>query len=177
MSKREILNYGSILPDNQAKKVERQNPFVGLEMPEGYRQKAKRLGRGRGSGLGKTSGRGQKGQRARTGYSKTWGFEGGQMPLHRRLPKRGFTNIFKKDFQVVNLWRLGKAGAAGEIGPEQMKKLGLIDDAKRPVKVLGDGEIKSALKITADSFSDSAKNRIEAAGGSCTIRERKSAAN
>ncbi len=172
MSKREILSYASISGEKPRKKVERKDPVHMVEVPGGSRKKPKRVGRGRASGVGKTSGRGQKGQKSRTGYSKRAGFEGGQMPLHRRLPKRGFTNIFKINYQVVNLWRLEKAGVSGDISIEGLEKAGLIRDTEKPVKILGNGEISKGIKITADAFSDSAKSKIEAAGGSCTVRER-----
>lgn len=173
MSKGEILNYSSILSEKPRKKVERKGPAFTIELPEGGRRKGKRVGRGRSSGIGKTSGRGQKGQKSRTGYSKTAGFEGGQMPIHRRLPKRGFKNtIFTVEFQVVNLWRIEKAGLSGEITPVEMAAAGLIRDAEKPVKVLGHGELKSGIKVTADAFSKSAEEQIGKAGGSCTIREK-----
>jgi large subunit ribosomal protein L15 len=172
MSKRENLNYSSLLSEKPRKKVERKGPAFTVELPDGGRKKGKRVGRGRSSGIGKTSGRGQKGQKSRTGYSRTAGFEGGQMPIHRRLPKRGFSNsIFTTEYQVVNLWRIEKAGLSGEITPVEMLAAGLIRDAEKPVKILGHGEVKSGIKITADAFSASAKELIGKAGGSCTVRE------
>ena len=168
MGNKENLTYASVLPEKKKRKVERKDPVQKASAPEGERRKRKRVGRGRAAGQGKTCGRGQKGQKSRSGYSRTPGFEGGQMPLHRRLPKRGFTNIFKRTFQVVNLAYL--AGITGELNPERMEKLKLISDAKKPVKILGTGEIKEVLKVEADAFSKGAKAKIEAAGGSVSLR-------
>ena len=131
----------------------------------GSTKNPKRKGRGPGSGNGKTAGRGQKGQKARTGHSKNPArFEGGQMPLHRRLPKRGFHNPFRVDYQVVNIGQL--AELEGEISPESLRENGLIGSLRRPVKVLGDGELSTALTVRAHAFSASARQKIEAAGGS-----------
>lgn len=127
------------------------------------------MGRGRSAGKGKTCGRGQKGQKSRSGYSRRAGFEGGQMPLHRRLPKRGFRSPFRTEYQVINLMHL--ASVSGEVDPVKLKQMGMIGHADRPVKILGSGEVKGALKITADAFSASARQKIEAAGGSCIQRE------
>jgi len=135
-----------------------------LSPAKGSKHSRKRVGRGPGSGLGKTAGRGEKGQKSRTGYSSRPGFEGGQMPLVRRVPKRGFTNIFKTEYAVVNLSQL--AELEGDITPESLKEQGLVRSG-RPVKVLGDGEIGKALRVTAHKFSKSARAKIEAAGGSC----------
>ncbi len=166
----EILDYSSLNKERKKSKVARKNPFTGIEMPEGARKSRKRVGRGRSSGMGKTSSRGSKGQKARTGYSRRAGFEGGQNPLHRRLPKRGFNNIFSIEYQVVNLWRLEKNNVRGAVGPEELQKLGFVRASNRPIKILGQGEIKGALNITADAFSEGAKAAIEKAGGSCTLR-------
>jgi large subunit ribosomal protein L15 len=122
------------------------------------------VGRGPGSGLGKTAGRGEKGQKSRTGYSGRPGFEGGQMPLVRRVPKRGFTNIWRTEYAVINVGDL--AGLEGEITPEALVGHGLVR-AGHPVKVLGDGEVGTALKVRANKFSKSARAKIEAAGGTC----------
>jgi large subunit ribosomal protein L15 len=128
------------------------------------------LGRGPGSGLGKTAGRGHKGQKSRSGYSGKVGFEGGQMPLHRRLPKRGFTNIFKKDWIEVSLASLDQNFAANEdVTPELLHERGLIKKAKRDVVVLGTGEISKALRISAHRFTKSAREKIEKAGGAATL--------
>jgi len=168
MSKTEILNYASILPEKKRSKTERKFPVEVVKSPENSTKNRKRVGRGRSSGQGKTCGRGQKGQGSRTGVSRKPGFEGGQMPLHRRMPKRGFTNIFKKDFEVINLWNL--AGLSGAIGPDQLFEKGLVSDKDSSIKILGTGELKGALNITADAFSESAKAKIEKAGGSVTVR-------
>ena len=135
-----------------------------LSPADGSTRDRKRVGRGPGSGLGKTAGRGHNGQRSRSGYSRRFGFEGGQMPLVRRVPKRGFTNIFRVENAVVNLRDL--ADMEGEITPEILVEQGL---ARRgmPIKILGDGEIQNALKIKAHRFSRAAREKIEAAGGSC----------
>lgn len=135
-----------------------------LSPAKGSKQARKRIGRGPGSGIGKTSGRGEKGQKSRSGYSRRDGFEGGQMPLIRRVPKRGFTNIFKTEYAVVNLSQL--AELEGDVTPESLAGAGLVRSGK-PVKVLGDGEIGKALKVTANKFSKSARAKIEAAGGTC----------
>jgi large subunit ribosomal protein L15 len=135
-----------------------------LSPAKGSKHSRKRVGRGPGSGLGKTAGRGEKGQKSRTGYSSRPGFEGGQMPLVRRVPKRGFTNIFKTEYSVVNVGDL--AELEGEITPESLAGHGLVRSG-RLVKVLGEGEIGKALRITANKFSKSARAKIEAAGGTC----------
>ena len=135
-----------------------------LSPAAGSTRKKKRLGRGPGSGTGKTAGRGHKGQRSRSGFSQRLGFEGGQMPLIRRVPKRGFTNIFRKEYAVVNLREL--EGLEGEITPEVLADKGLVRGGQ-PVKILGEGDVKAALKVKAHRFSRSAREKIEAAGGSC----------
>ena len=131
---------------------------------EGSVKKRKRVGRGPGSGLGRSSGRGDKGAGQRSGFKRRPWFEGGQMSLARRLPKRGFTNIFKKEFQIVNLERIELLGLV-TIGPEEMFKNGLIKSTMKPVKILGNGSLKTKIAITATSFSESAKLKIEKAGG------------
>src|SRR5258705_1811533 len=137
-----------------------------LRPSEGSTHKKKRVGRGPGSGLGKTAGRGNKGQKSRSGYSAKVGFEGGQMPLHRRLPKRGFTNIFKKEWIEVSLGALDQQFNAGdEVTPELLHERGIIKKAKRDVVVLGTGEITKALKVAAHRFTKSAREKIEKAGG------------
>src|SRR3954463_3507492 len=141
-----------------------------LHAPKGSTHKKKRVGRGPGSGLGKTSGRGEKGQKSRSGYSSKIGFEGGQMPLHRRLPKRGFTNIFKKEWIEVSLSSLEQNFKANdEVTPELLHARGLIKKAKRDVVVLGTGEISKALRISAHRFTKSAREKIEKAGGAATL--------
>lgn len=137
-----------------------------LRPAEGSTHKKKRLGRGPGSGLGKTAGRGSKGQKSRSGYSQKIGFEGGQMPLQRRLPKRGFTNIFKKQWIEVSLAALEENFESDEeITPDLLHERGLIKKAKRDVVVLGTGEISKALRVSAHRFTKSAREKIEKAGG------------
>ncbi len=131
----------------------------------------KRVGRGPGSGHGKTAGRGHKGQRSRSGYRHQRGFEGGQMPLHRRVPKRGFTNIFRVEYDIVNISDLDRFDAGASVTPDSLA-LARLARKSRLVKILGDGEIKKALNVSAHKFSASAKARIEAAGGRCEVLSR-----
>ncbi len=141
-----------------------------LRPAPGAKRPRKRLGRGPGSGTGKTAGKGHKGQKSRSGYSRRFGFEGGQMPLVRRIPKRGFTNVFRVEYQVVNLRDLERVFADGdEVTPGVMVERGLIRKGPAPVKVLADGELKKKLKVQAHRFSKVAQDRIEAAGGSCEV--------
>jgi large subunit ribosomal protein L15 len=139
----------------------------------GSHRDRKRIGRGPGSGTGKTAGRGGKGQSARTGYKRKRGFEGGQMPLHRRLPKRGFTNFARVEYQVVNIRDL--AALEGDVTPDTLHQAGLVATMRRPVKVLGDGDLGRAASVTAHAFSKSAREKIESAGGSVTVLARPSA--
>ncbi|MEX0979722.1 MAG: 50S ribosomal protein L15 [Gemmatimonadota bacterium] len=139
-----------------------------LKPSPGSHRPRKRVGRGPGSGSGKTSGRGQKGQKARSGGSVRPGFEGGQMPLHRRIPKRGFTPLNRTEYQVVNVRDLEEV-EADAITPRVLREAGLIGSMKKLVKILGTGEIARAVKVEAHAFSDSARAKIEAAGGSATI--------
>ncbi|CAN5736628.1 50S ribosomal protein L15 [soil metagenome] len=140
-----------------------------LRPTKGSTHKKKRVGRGPGSGLGKTAGRGHKGQKSRSGYSSKIGFEGGQMPLQRRLPKRGFTNIFKKKWLEISLAKLEENFNAGdEITPEVLHERGLIKKAKHDLVILGTGEMSKALKISAHRFTKTAKDKIQRAGGSIT---------
>lgn len=140
-----------------------------LRPAKGSTHKKKRVGRGPGSGLGKTAGRGHKGQKSRSGYSSRVGFEGGQMPLQRRLPKRGFTNIFKKQWLEISLAKLEENFNAGdEITPEVLHERGLIKKAKHDLVILGNGEVSKALKISAHRFTKSAREKIEKAGGTVT---------
>jgi large subunit ribosomal protein L15 len=134
-----------------------------IRAPKKSTEKKKRVGRGMGSGMGKTSTRGHKGQRSRSGSRMMRGFEGGQMPLHRRMPKRGFTNIFRKEFNIVSLERLAALGE-DTITPEVLRKAGVIK-TKHPVKILGDGELSTALTVHAHKFSKSAQEKITKAGG------------
>ena len=138
-----------------------------LKPTQGSRKKSKRVGRGPGSGSGKTAGKGHKGQKARSGGVKGPGFEGGQMPLQRRLPKRGFTNIFRKEYAVVNLRDL--AALSGTITPETMMEQGLVRNPKDGIKVLGVGELKSGIIVRAHKFSKSAMDKIQAAGGKAEV--------
>jgi large subunit ribosomal protein L15 len=139
-----------------------------LRAPKKASEKRKRVGRGMGSGMGKTSTRGHKGQRSRSGSRIMRGFEGGQMPLHRRLPKRGFTNIFKTEYEVVNLERLASLDES-EITPESLRKAGVVSSKNTLVKVLGQGELKGAVTVLAHRFSRSAREKIEKAGGKVEV--------
>jgi len=140
-----------------------------LKPVKGATKKAKRVGRGVGSGSGKTSGKGHKGQKARSGGVKGAGFEGGQMPLQRRIPKRGFTNIFRKEYAVVNLSDLDNMSGSDPITPETLMQKGLIKDLKAGVKILGMGELKSKLTVRAHKFSKTALDKIQAAGGKAEV--------
>jgi large subunit ribosomal protein L15 len=143
-----------------------------LRAPKKANTGRKRVGRGMGSGMGKTSTRGHKGQGSRSGFSLMRGFEGGQMPLHRRLPKRGFTNIFRTEYTVVNLDRIAsrlKDLKVTEIGLDDYKKLGLASSKKALIKILGSGELTSAITIHAHKFSKSAVEKIEKAGGKAVV--------
>ena len=138
-----------------------------IHKPKKATEKRKRVGRGMGSGMGKTSTRGHKGQRSRTGSRMIRGFEGGQMPLHRRLPKRGFTNIFRKEYAIVSLERLAELGET-TINPDLLRKAGVIK-TQHKVKVLGDGELTVALTVSAHKFSKSAQQKITKAGGKVEV--------
>ena len=140
-----------------------------LSAPRGAKKKKKRVGLGMGSGHGKTATRGHKGQKSRTGSSIRRGFEGGQMPLYRRVPKRGFTNIFKKVVVIVNLRDLNSFKAEEKITPEILAKKGLIKKANENVKILGEGEISIPLEIYAHAFSRSAQEKIQKAAGKCVV--------
>jgi large subunit ribosomal protein L15 len=141
-----------------------------LHPAPGAKRQRKRVGRGPGSGNGKTAGRGHKGQKSRSGYSRRYGFEGGQMPLVRRIPKRGFTNIFRVEFQVVNFRDLERVFSEGDtVSPESLIEKGLVRGGKRPVKVLADGDLSKKLIVQAHKFSGSARAGIEKAGGSCEV--------
>lgn len=139
-----------------------------LSSIQGSKKKKKRVGRGSGSGHGKTSCRGHKGQKSRSGGGTRAGFEGGQMPLHRRLPKRGFRNIFKKQYAIINLKALNEISET-LVTPEVILEKGLIKDIKDGVKILGEGEIKRPLTVKAHAFSASAKEKILKVGGSAEI--------
>jgi large subunit ribosomal protein L15 len=141
-----------------------------LRPAPGAKRPRKRVGRGPGSGKGKTCGRGHKGQKSRTGYSRRYGFEGGQMPLVRRIPKRGFTNIFREDHQIVNLRDLERVFSDGDtVSFDEMVAKGLIRRKGGPVKVLGSGELAKKLTVQASRFSRTAQAGIEGAGGSCEV--------
>lgn len=140
-----------------------------LKYAPGSKKKAKRIGRGEGSGHGGTAGKGHKGQRSRAGAKIRPWFEGGQMPLQRRVPKFGFTNIFKKEFQIVNLKDLQKLEEVDKIDPEVLLQRGLIKKKRVPVKILGEGEINRSVEISAHAFSASAREKIEKAGGKAVV--------
>ena len=139
-----------------------------LRAPRKANENKKRVGRGMGSGMGKTSTRGHKGQGSRSGSSLMRGFEGGQMPLHRRLPKRGFTNIFKTEYEVVNVERLAGLSES-EITPEVLRKAGVVTSKNTLVKVLGHGDLSKAVTVHAHKFSKSAQEKIEKAGGKINV--------
>jgi large subunit ribosomal protein L15 len=139
-----------------------------IRKPKNSTEKRKRVGRGMGSGMGKTSTRGHKGQGSRSGSRLMRGFEGGQMPLHRRLPKRGFTNIFKKEYTVVNLTRLAELGES-TVNPEVLYNRGILKSRTGMVKILGTGELSNALTVSAHKFSASAQEKITKAGGKAEV--------
>src|SRR5687767_1839174 len=138
-----------------------------LKPAKGSTHKKKRVGRGPGSGLGKTAGRGEKGQKSRSGFSRQIGFEGGQMPLHRRLPKRGFTNIFKREYAVVNLADLDRFDNGATVDESALRSAGLVKGRYDGIKILGNGKLSKKLTVHAAKFSESAKKQIEEAGGTC----------
>jgi large subunit ribosomal protein L15 len=139
-----------------------------LRPPPGQKQKKQRVGQGMGTGRGKFSGRGAKGAKSVSGYSRMRGFEGGQMPLHRRLPKRGFTNIFRKEFAIVNVGAL--EGLEGDVfSPESLLKAGVVHKLKDGLKILGSGELKRKLTVKANLFTKSALEKIRAAGGTAEV--------
>jgi large subunit ribosomal protein L15 len=141
-----------------------------LKPAPGATRTRRRVGRGPGSGAGKTAGKGHKGQKSRSGYSRRFGFEGGQMPLVRRLPKRGFTNNFRIEFQVVNLRDLERVFGDGDVvSPESLVDKGLVRKGVQPVKILGAGELTKKLNVKAHKFSTAAQSSIEKVGGSCEV--------
>ncbi len=142
-----------------------------LRPNEGATKARKRVGRGPGSGLGKTAGRGHKGQKSRSGYSRRFGFEGGQMPLMRRVPKRGFKNPFAKEYVPVNLTMLAVFADQDVIAVEDLIRKGIVKNIKDGVKILGNGEIERAVTVKAHRFSKSAREKIEKAGGTCEVLE------
>ncbi|MEB3103465.1 50S ribosomal protein L15 [Ferviditalea candida] len=140
-----------------------------LQSAPGSRSTRKRVGRGVGSGMGKTSTRGHKGQNARSGGGVRPGFEGGQNPLYRRLPKRGFTNIHRKEYAIVNLDDLNRFSAGSEVTPEALLESGIVKNPKDGIKILGNGEIAVQLTVKANKFSQSAVEKIQAAGGTTEV--------
>ena len=159
---------GTQLPRRYSEEIMAKN-LSNLRAPKNANTGRKRVGRGMGSGMGKTSTRGHKGQRSRSGSHMMRGFEGGQMPLHRRLPKRGFTNIFRTEYTVVNLDRIAALESISEITQDDYKKLGLASSKKALIKILGSGELTSAVTIHAHKFSKSAQEKIEKAGGKAIV--------
>jgi large subunit ribosomal protein L15 len=139
-----------------------------LKPPAGQKHKKQRIGQGMGSGRGKYSGRGAKGQKSISGYSKMRGFEGGQMPLHRRLPKRGFTNIFKKEHAIVNIGRLAEL-EGDAFDPQNLVELGVIKKLGDGLKILGDGELNRKISVKAHLFSKAALDKIQKAGGAAEV--------
>ncbi len=140
-----------------------------LRPPRGSRKRRTRVGRGIGSKTPKTAGRGNKGQKSRSGYSRRRGFEGGQMPLHRRIPKRGFHNPGRKEFAVVNIASLNAFSAGETVTPDLLRERKLIRRAGDSIKVLGDGDLKVAITVQAHAFSGSAREKISAAGGKVEV--------
>jgi large subunit ribosomal protein L15 len=140
-----------------------------LSPPKGSRKPPKRLGRGVGSGKGKTAGRGTKGQNSRSGGGVRPGFEGGQMPIHRRLPKRGFTNIFRKDFAVINIRDLSRFESGSTVDEVALVREGLVKGKRDGIKLLGQGEIKYPLKIRVNKISKAAREKVAAAGGEIEV--------
>jgi large subunit ribosomal protein L15 len=157
------------MADKSKKKEHNTISLSTLGPAKGSRKKKVRVGRGIGSKLGKTSGSGNKGQKSRRGYSRRRGFEGGQMPLHRRIPKRGFRNPFAVEFSVINLEELNAFPAGGTVTPELLRAHGFVRRATGPIKILGDGELKNKLAIHAHAFSASAKDKITKAGGTFAV--------
>ncbi len=144
--------------------------LTGLKPPKGAKHSKKRVGRGQGSGNGKTAGRGHKGAKSRSGFTHKRGFEGGQMPLHRRMPKRGFHNPFRVEYSVVNLDTIADVFDAGsEVTPELLEARGLIGGSRKKVKVLGRGDISKKLTVRAHKFSGTAQEKITAAGGTAEV--------
>ena len=144
--------------------------LTGLKPPKGAKHAKKRVGRGQGSGNGKTAGRGHKGAKSRSGFTHKRGFEGGQMPLHRRMPKRGFHNPFRVEYSVVNLDTIVEVFDAGsEVTPELLEERGLIGGSRKKVKVLGRGDVTKKLTVRAHKFSGTAQEKITAAGGTAEV--------
>ena len=146
-----------------------------IKPPKGQVKKQRRVGQGMGSGRGKFSGRGAKGQKSISGYSRMRGFEGGQMPLHRRLPKRGFTNIFREEWCVVNLAKLEKL-EGDSFSPAILVELGVVSKLEKGLKILASGTLTRKITVHAHAFSEEAKKKIEAAGGTAEIIEKQAVA-
>ncbi|MBB4825294.1 large subunit ribosomal protein L15 [Sporosarcina luteola] len=140
-----------------------------MKPAEGARKSRKRIGRGIGSGTGKTSGKGHKGQKARSGGGVRLGFEGGQLPLFQRLPKRGFTNINRKEYAIVNLETLNRFEEGTEVTPELLIETGIVSNEKSGIKILGNGTLEKKITVKAHKFSASAKEAIEKAGGQAEV--------
>jgi large subunit ribosomal protein L15 len=157
------------MADKKKKKEHNTVSLSNLGPPKGSRKKKVRVGRGMGSKLGRTAGAGNKGQKSRRGYSRRRGFEGGQMPLHRRIPKRGFHNPFGVSYSVVNLEELNVFPAGETVTPDLLRAHGFIRRATDPIKVLGDGELKTKLTVHAHAFSATAKEKITKAGGTFEV--------
>lgn len=160
---------GQHKPATPASKERSAFSLTNLHPPAGSRHRKVRVGRGMGSKLGKTAGAGNKGQQSRRGYSRRRGFEGGQMPLHRRIPKRGFHNLFGVTYSVVNLGELNVFPAGETVTPELLRAHGFVRRPLDPIKVLGDGELTTKLAIHAHAFSASAKEKIAKAGGTFEV--------
>jgi large subunit ribosomal protein L15 len=172
MAKKVLKGRGSAKKSNRRKPAEksaaapfRATSLSNLRPPRGSRHRKVRVGRGIGSKLGKTSGSGDKGQKSRRGYSRRRGFEGGQMPLHRRMPKRGFHNLFRTEYAVLNLEELNVFPAGETVTPELLHAHGFVRRSRDRIKILGDGELTTKIAIHAHAFSASAKEKITAAGG------------
>ncbi len=171
MTTKEILKLSSLKPEKQNKKIKRNAEIYELKPYPGSKKKKIRVGRGEGSGVGKTSGRGQKGQKSRTGYSQKIGFEGGQMPIYKRIPKRGFHNKFKKEYQLINLYMLEKKNLEGEISIETLIENKIIKNKNIPVKILGTGEISKPIILKVHSASKAAIQKIQSKGGKVELIE------
>src|SRR6266704_2704846 len=171
MAKKIVRKTSNRTSGKKAGNKERRNSFnlETLRPPRGSRKRKVRVGRGIGSKLGRTSGAGNKGQKSRRGYSRRRGFEGGQMPLHRRIPKRGFRSPFGTTFDVINVQDLNVFPAGETVTPDLLRAHGFVRRATDPVKILGDGELKNKLAIHAHAFSASAKEKITKAGGTFEV--------
>ncbi len=167
------LTYSVLLPKKRKRLIKRelQKDEMAPVIPD--RKKKKRLGRGISAGQGKTCGRGENGQKSRTGYSYRKGFEGGQTPIYRRLPKRGFYNPNSKTYQLINLQAIEKSQLKGKLEPNLFKDKGLISKPLELIKILGTGNVSGPVELIADAFSKSAREKLEASGCKCVVRDRK----